>query len=154
MNPNSSLLHSQDTATCPYLEPDQSSHVPISLPKFNFNIIFPSTPGYPKWPLSLRFPHQNHICTSPLPHICYVPPYLFLDLIIRIIFAEEYRTLSSSRCSLLHSPITSTLLGPNILLSILFSKSNTLSLRFTPSVSDQLSHPYKETGKIIIIVIK
>jgi hypothetical protein len=43
-----------------------------------------------------------------------------------MIFGEEYRSLSSSLCSLLYSPVTSSLLGPNILLSTLFS--NTLSL--------------------------
>jgi hypothetical protein len=37
-------------------------------------------------------------------------------LITRIIFGDEYRSLSSSLCSLLHSPVTSSLLGPNILL--------------------------------------
>jgi hypothetical protein len=42
-------------------------------------------------------------------------------------------------CSLLQSPVTSSLLGPNILLSTLFS--NTLSLCFACSVRDQLSHP-------------
>jgi hypothetical protein len=35
-------------------------------------------------------------------------------------------------------------LGPNILLSTLFSK--TLSLHSSLNVSDQLSHPYKTTG--------
>ena len=29
--------------------------------------------GLPKWPLSFRFPYQNSICTSPLPHTCHVP---------------------------------------------------------------------------------
>jgi hypothetical protein len=38
-------------------------------------------------------------------------------------------------------------LGPNILLSTLFSK--TLSLHSSLNVSDQLSQPYKTTGKII-----
>jgi hypothetical protein len=33
---------------------------------------------------------------------------------------EEYRSLSSSLCSFLHSPVTSSLLGPNILLNPLF----------------------------------
>jgi hypothetical protein len=41
-----------------------------------FNTIFLSTPGSFKWPLSLMFPHQNSVCTSPLPHTCYMPfPY-------------------------------------------------------------------------------
>ena len=37
--------------------------------KICFNIILPSTPGS----LSLRFPHQNFVCTCPLPRTCYVP---------------------------------------------------------------------------------
>jgi hypothetical protein len=48
-------------------------------------------------------------------------------------------------CSLLHSLVASSLLGPNILLSTLFS--NTLSLCSSLSVRDQISHPYKTTGK-------
>jgi hypothetical protein len=48
-------------------------------------------------------------------------------LITRTILGEQYRSLSSSLCSFLHSPVTSSLLGPNILLSTLFS--NSLSLR-------------------------
>jgi hypothetical protein len=40
-------------------------------------------------------------------------------LIIRLIFDEEYRSLSSSLCSFLHSPVTSSLLGRNS--SALFS---------------------------------
>ena len=59
----------------------------------------------------------------------------------------EYRSLSSSFCRFLHSPVTSSLLGPNILLSTLFS--NTLSLRSSLNVSDEVSHPYKTTDKII-----
>jgi hypothetical protein len=41
------------------------------------------------------------------------------------------------------------MLGPNILLSTLFS--NTLSLCSSVSVTDQVSHPYKTTGKIIML---
>jgi hypothetical protein len=48
-------------------------------------------------------------------------------------------------------PVTSSLLGPNSLLSTLFSK--TLSLHSSLSVSDQLSHPYKTTVKIIVLYI-
>jgi hypothetical protein len=35
-------------------------------------------------------------------------------LITRIISGDEYRSLSSLLCSLLHSPVTSFLLGPNV----------------------------------------
>jgi hypothetical protein len=42
-------------------------------------------------------------------------------------------------------------LGPNILLNTLFS--NTLSLRSSLNVNDQVSHPYKTTGKIIVLYI-
>jgi hypothetical protein len=49
-------------------------------------------------------------------------------------FGKEYRWLSSSLCSLLHSPVTLSLLGPNILPSTLFS--NTLILRSFPIVND------------------
>jgi hypothetical protein len=68
-----------------------------------------------------------------------------------MIFGEEYRAWSSLLCSLLHSPVTSSLLGPNILLSTLFSK--TLRLHSSLNVSDQLSQPYKTTGKIMCFVI-
>jgi hypothetical protein len=44
-----------------------------------------------------------------------------------------------------------SLLGPNILLSALFS--NTLSLRSSLNVSNQVSHPYRTTGKIIVLYI-
>jgi hypothetical protein len=42
-----------------------------------------------------------------------------------------------------------SLLGPNILLSALFS--NTLSLCSSLSVRDQVSHPYKTTGKTTVL---
>ena len=82
------------------------------------------------------------------------PPYalhdqhntFFFVWITRIILGEEYRSLSYSLCIFLHSPVTSSLLDPNILL-------NTLSLRSYLSVSDQVSHPYKTTGEIIFLFI-
>ena len=56
----------------------------------------------------------------------YTAHLILLDLITRTILGEKYRS-SSLLCSFLHSPVTSSLLGPNILLNTLFS--NTLSLR-------------------------
>jgi len=44
------------------------------------NIILPFMPKYSKWTFSLRFPHQNTVRTSPLPHTCHMPlqsPYWF-----------------------------------------------------------------------------
>ena len=55
----------------------------------------------------------------------------------KTILGEQYRSLSSSLCSFLHSPITSSLLGPNIPHNTLFS--NTLSLRSSLNASDQAS---------------
>jgi hypothetical protein len=63
---------------------------------------------------------------SPLHATCPVH-LILLDLITRMIFDEHYRPFSSLLYSFLHSPVTLSLLGPNILLSTLFS--NALSLR-------------------------
>ena len=41
--------------------------------KIHLNIILPSTSGSLQWSLSLRFPHQNPVHTSPLPHTRHMP---------------------------------------------------------------------------------
>ena len=38
--------------------------------KIHLNIIFPSTSWSPQWSLSIRFPHQNLVHTSPFIHTC------------------------------------------------------------------------------------
>ena len=64
----------------------------------------------------------------PIRATCYAH-LILLNFIIRTIFSKQYRSLSSSLCSFQHFPVTSSLLGPNILLDTLLS--NTLSLRST-----------------------
>jgi hypothetical protein len=68
-----------------------------------------------------------------------------------IILGEEYKSQSSSLCSFFYCPVTSSLFGPNILLSTLFS--NTLSLCSSLNVRDQIPHPYRAIGKIIVLDI-
>jgi hypothetical protein len=64
---------------------------------------------------------------------------------------EECRLWSSLLWSFLYSPVTSSLLGQNIPLNTLFS--NTLRLRSSLNISDQVSHSYKTADKIIVLYI-
>jgi len=112
-----------------------SSHLCLNLPSG----LFPS--GFP-----------IRILYTPLlsPTYATCPAHLiFFYLITQTILGEEYRSLISSLCSFLHSPITSSLLGPNILLSTLFF--NTLSQHTSLNVSDQVACPHKTTGKIMVL---
>ena len=73
---------------------------------------------------------------SSTPHPLHDPTFLILlHLITRILFGEHYRSLSSSLCNFLYSPVTLSHLGPNILL-------NTINLLSSLNVSDQVSHLY------------
>ena len=69
MEPESSSPYSQVPATSPYPEPTPSSpQNPSHFLTIHLNIILPSTVGSPQWSPFLRFPHQNPVHTSPLPH--------------------------------------------------------------------------------------
>jgi len=101
-------------------------------------------PGPSKWVPS-GFPTKTLYAPPSRPHTCYMPrPSHSSRLHNRVIFGE-YRSLSSTLCSFLHFPVTSSLL------STLFT--STLILRSSFSVSDHVLHPYKTIGKIILMYI-
>ena len=55
---------------------------PSNFLKIHLNINLPSTSWSPQWSLSLRFPHQNLVHTSPFLHMCpYAPPVSFFSIL-------------------------------------------------------------------------
>jgi len=65
-------------------------HTPTShFPKIHPNIILPSRPGSPQWSPSLRFPHQNPVHTSPLPHTRYMPLEIIVSRNARWTFRKQ-----------------------------------------------------------------
>ena len=130
-------------ANCSYHEPDQSSPWSHFL-KIHLNIIPHLHLGLPSGLFPSGFPTKTlyTLLLSPIHAICPVH-LILLHLITWTISGEQYRPLSSSLCSFLHSPVTSSLLGPNTLLNTQFLK--TLCLSSSLNVSAQISHPYKTT---------
>ena len=80
-----------------------SSHLRLGLPSGLFPSGFPTKTLYTPLLSPIRATRPTHL--------------ILFDLITRTILGEEYRSLSSSLCSFHHSSVTSSRLGPNILLA-------------------------------------
>jgi hypothetical protein len=94
---------------------------------------------------------QNLVCISHFPKNATCPDHLILFYMIIVIMSGEKYNYKIPHWNFLQYPVTSSLLGPNILLSTLFS--NTLKLCSSLNVRDQVSHPYKTADKIIVLYI-
>ena len=109
-------------------------------------------PGLSSGLLPSGFPTKTLYTPSPHPYAPHAQPISFFS----ILSPAQYWVRSTNhlapryKISTIH-PVTSLLLGPNILLNTMFS--NTLSFFSSRSVNDQVSHPYKTTGKIIVLYI-
>jgi hypothetical protein len=80
---------------------------------------------------------------SPIHATCFFC-FIILDMMTWMLFDEEYGSCSSSLCSLLHYPFT---------LSFCTLFPNILDLCSSFIVSDEVLHPYKTTGKIVVLCI-
>jgi len=144
MEPDGPLQHIQVPATCPYSEPDQSSPCPrIPLPEDPASCYPPIYVRVFQVVPSFRFPHQDPVCTSLLPHTCYnAPPISFFS-----IWSPEY-LVSTGHYPLpcYHVPLRPKYSPQQPILYI-------LSLHSFLNVCDHVSHPYKTIGNIIVLYI-
>jgi hypothetical protein len=128
--PAGSSPYSQEPAIGPYPEPTESTpHPPASLSNINSDPKLPSTLLSSEWSLSFGLSHQNPVhfpaCTSHL---------ILLDLVCLMMSGDEYKIRSSSLCSFLHSPVTSSFFGDSYI-TIIFLFLLDLDVTFS-SVTD------------------
>jgi hypothetical protein len=133
--------------TGPYPKPNAC--IPPYFPKIHSNIFLPSMLKVLWVVSSLQVFQQKVLCISNSFHVCCMscsshPPWLnHPNNIWWSIQVIKFLTVKTSQ-----PPTTSSSLGPNFLLSTLFSHITVCS---SPSVKDQVSHPYKTTCKIIVL---
>ena len=152
MEAEGSLPHSQVPTTCSYPKPDQSYPCPHT--HFWRSILILSSPyalvfqvvsflqvSPPKPWVQLPTTHTRYMSRPSHSSRFYNPNNIWWGIQVINLLVIYFSPL----------PCYLAPLRPNILLGTLFS--NTLNLRSSLSVCDQVSHPYRTTGNIIVLYI-
>jgi hypothetical protein len=138
MEPVASLQSSQQHTVCPV----------HALPPY-FNIILRSTSRSLKLLRSFKFPHQNSVCISLLPHTCYMPRPPGSPWCGPITaFGAECKSRRYSLCSFLQSPVTPYLRSKYLCRHPSSGTPSSWVLPWRRNFS-----PYQTTGKIMVLFI-
>jgi len=128
-------------------------HIPTShLLEINLNIIHHLRLGLPSGFLPSGFLTETLYTPSPHPYAPHAQPISFFSILSPAQYWVRCTSHLAPRYAISFIPlVTSSLLVPNILLNTMFS--NTLNFLSYRSVKDQVSHPYKTTGKIMVLYV-
>jgi len=118
--------------------------------EIHLNIILPFHLGLPRGLYPSGFPIKTLYVSLLSPIHADAPPNSLFSIWLPGQYWVRSMDHCTSLCRFFHSPVPLSPLGPNILLSTLFS--HTLSLCSSLNVSDQVSRPYT-TCKIIVLYI-
>ena len=143
IEPECSSVNSHVPTTWPIRSQSDPVHVSGShILKIDLNIILPFTAVFPFGLIPPGFPTRT-MYAPPLSPI--TAPFrshlILLDLINRIIFCKEFKSLSSTLYSFINSPVSSSLLGQY---SPQHPILQPLSLRSSLNMSDQVTYPYNK----------
>jgi len=104
--------------------------------------------GLPSGFLPSGFPSKTLYAPFPHPYAPHAQPISFFSILSPARYWVRSTNHLAPRYAVSSSPVTSSLLGPNILLNTMFS--NTLSFISSHNFNDQVPHPYKTIGIIIV----